>query len=224
VRPRRFFCASPQISLCVPTDFSVRPHRFLCASTQIFLCGRTMRHAQRVVCHPGSTAALRRSDSTGAPEFAQRSRFVRKGLAPKAARAACYCIQVERRAPEHGFIVIQANGGQHTRTRSAKPPPVRGLEGFSRGTKQRGVERPERVSAEPRKARFFAEPPAGAILLPKGDTRRPLSRDLNRLHGRWRRHGRWRSKKCAQIILDGMRLLRLAQNPSPPTFFFRNVL
>jgi hypothetical protein len=34
-----------------------------------------------------------------------------------------------------------------------------GLEGFRRGTEQRGVERPERVSAEPRKARS-AEPDA----------------------------------------------------------------
>jgi hypothetical protein len=36
----------------------------------------------------------------------------------------------------------------------------KGLEGFSRGTKQRGVERPERVSAEPRKARSVLAPDA----------------------------------------------------------------
>jgi hypothetical protein len=46
----------------------------------------------------------------------------------------------------------------------------KGLKGFSRGTKQRGVERPERGSAEPRKARFFAESPAG-LSFPRRGTR-----------------------------------------------------
>jgi hypothetical protein len=37
-------------------------------------------------------------------------RFVRKGLTPKAARKACCCVQVARRAPEYGFTKIKAYG------------------------------------------------------------------------------------------------------------------
>jgi hypothetical protein len=33
---------------------------------------------------------------------------VRKGLAPKAAREACCCVAVARRAPEHGFAKYRA--------------------------------------------------------------------------------------------------------------------
>jgi hypothetical protein len=58
-------------------------------------------------------------------------RFVRKGLATKAAREACYWISAARHAPDPGLAKFQANGGRHTRYRSRSGAP-KGLLRFVR--------------------------------------------------------------------------------------------
>jgi hypothetical protein len=91
-----------------------------------------------------------------------------QGLAPDPARTACCWIPAARRAPEHGFTKISFNRGReaHGDPFSETAPGScardwRGAQQPRSGGTRPGAEGPERVSAKPRKARFFAEPSAG---------------------------------------------------------------